>query len=461
MTVVKKLWMLLALLLALGMTGAWAEEADEPIVYTSGEWEYVLLEDGTAEIADYHGETEELTIPAEIDGYAVTAIGDNAISYTSSLTSVTIPDSVTTIGDRAFYSCYYLTSVTIPDSVTVIGANPFGNCGELADIIVSPDHPTLATINGVLFDKTEKKLICYPCAYADSSYVIPQGIRAIGDHAFDGGSSLTSVTIPDSVTSIGNSAFYCCYSLTSVTIPDSVTSIGDYTFCWCDALTSINIPDSVTAIGDSAFSYCESLTSITIPDSVTAIGANPFRDCSNLIDIIVSPDHPTLATIDGVLFDKAEKKLICYPCAIRPRKVKQRDEETGKLRITEINTSYDIPQGIQLIGDYAFYSCKWLESITIPDSVTSIGDNSFIGCDALTSITIPDSVTSIGESTFQKCESLTSVTLPASLTSIANNAFADCGGITFTVPRDSYARQWCKDNGYTYTYPDALDWLND
>ena len=62
----KKLWMLLALLLALGMTGAWAEEADEPIVYTSGEWEYVLLEDGTAEIADYHGETEELTIPAEI-----------------------------------------------------------------------------------------------------------------------------------------------------------------------------------------------------------------------------------------------------------------------------------------------------------------------------------------------------------------------------------------------------------
>lgn len=102
-----------------------------------------------------------------------------------------------------------------------------------------------------------------------------------------------------------------------------------------------------------------------------------------------------------------------------------------------------------------------MESITIPDSVTSIGDNSFIGCDALTSIIIPDSVTAIGDSTFSYCKSLTAVTLPASLTSIANNAFADCGDITFTVPRDSYARQWCKDNGYTYTYPDALDWLND
>lgn len=87
-------------------------------------------------------------------------------------------------------------------------------------------------------------------------------IKAIGNSAFSGCSSLTSVNIPDSVTTIEVGAFYDCSSLTSVTIPDSVTSIGNHTFGYCKSLTSINIPDSVTSIGSYAFSSCSSLTSI-------------------------------------------------------------------------------------------------------------------------------------------------------------------------------------------------------
>lgn len=177
-----------------------------------------------------------------------------------------------------------------------------------------------------------------------------------------------ALTIPDTldghaVTSIGDEAFSSCRSLTSVTIPDSVTAIGDEAFSFCGSLTSVAIPDSVTAIGDGAFFECRSLTSVTIPDSVTAIGANPFAACDKLA-VKVSPDHPSLAVIDGVLFSKADKRLVCYPHTLTA-------------------SSYSIPQGIKVIGDWAFLRCS-LTSVTIPDSVTSIGNNAFSFCDSLT-----------------------------------------------------------------------------
>lgn len=185
------------------------------------------------------------------------------------------------------------------------------------------------------------------------------------------------------------------------------------------------------------------MTSITIPDSVTTIGISPFANCSGLKRIIVSADHPTLATIDGVLFEKTTKTLICYPRA-------------------RTSTTYTIPQGIKVIGASAFTFCVSLTSITIPDSVTSIGDYAFHECKSLTGITIPDSVTSIGESAFFGCVSLTSITLPSSVTSIEDDTFDCCTSLTsITVTRDSYARQYCIDNGLPYTYPDANNWLLD
>ena len=213
------------------------------------------------------------------------------------------------------------------------------------------------------------------------------------------------------ITTIGEDAFYGCESLTSVTIPDSVTTIGDYAFYYCRSLTSVTIPDSVTTIGAAAFRSCSSLTSVTIPDSVTTIGERAFYDCSSLQEFrgkFASKDGRCLS-IDGTLNSFAPVGL----------------------------AEYTIPNSVTTIGDYAFYQCRSLTSITIPNSVTTIGVCAFDGCSSLTSVTIPDSVTTIGGGAFRICSSLTSVTIGNSVTTIGYQAFYGCRSLTSVTIPDS------------------------
>ena len=323
--------------------------------------------DGEVEITDCDTSfAGDMVIPDTIDGYPVTSIGTFAFYNCTSLTSITIPDSVTSIGDEAFYDCLSLTSITIPDSVTSIGDAAFGDCSSLESITI-PD--SVISIGSYAFEN---------CTSLES-ITIPDSVTSIGDKAFLNCESLTSITIPDSVTSIGDKAFLNCESLTSITIPDSVTSIGSYAFCGCTSLTSITIPDSVTSIGDDTFYYCSSLESVTIGDSVTSIGEWAFGYCASLTSITI-PDSVT--SIGDYAFEA------CYNL-----------------------TSITIPDSVTSIGGAAFHDCTSLTSITIPDSVTSIGDFAFYYCSSLESITIPDSVTSIGDYAFYNCSSLESITI--------------------------------------------------
>ena len=305
----------------------------------------------------------------------LTSIGFEAFRDCSSLTSVTIPNSVTSIGENAFYGCISLTSITIPNSVTSIGSSAFYGCSGLTSITI-PNSVT--SIGSSAF---------YGCSL--TSIIIPNSVTSIGADAFRNCTSLTSVTIPNSVTSIECYTFEGCTNLSEVSIPNSVTSIGENAFYGCISLTSITIPNSVTSIGGSAFYGCSGLTSVTIPNSVTNIGIGAFSGCSGLTSIKVENGNTRYDSRNNcnAIIETARNTLI-----------------TGCMNTV-------IPNSVTSITYEAFNGCSGLTSVYIPYTVKYIGDNAFNGCNGLTSVYIPNSVTSIGYGAFGGCESLTSVTV--------------------------------------------------
>lgn len=203
------------------------------------------------------------------------------------------------------------------------------------------------------------------------SIVIADDIRAIGDHAFRGCSSLTDVRISDSVTRIGDFAFDDCANLTTVSIGNGVTKIGTGTFWSCASLTTVCIPDGVTKISASTFNGCASLTTVRIPNGVTQIGDFAFAVCERLTDI-------------------------------------------------------RIPDSIRAIGDYAFSRCHSLTNVRIPGNITQISDGIFMGCQNLTDVHIFYGVIRIGKCAFADCDHLTEVRIPDSVTKISEDAFKGC-----------------------------------
>ena len=161
----------------------------------------------TGMITGYNGTDTVVVIPSKINGFTVETIGHTAFRY-SSVTSVTIPDSVTAIHDGAFANCFQLTNISIPNSVTSIGLSAFEHCTSLKSI------------------------------------TLPSSLRSISEALFFGCSQLTTIQIPDSVPSIQSYAFYHCRNLETIHIPVSVTFIGVYAFDGCPSSMTVTYPGS-------------------------------------------------------------------------------------------------------------------------------------------------------------------------------------------------------------------------
>jgi hypothetical protein len=420
--------------------------------------------------------TKYVNFDLSVNGF--TAVDLMAFYECTSLTGITLPDSVTGIGSRAFRYCSSLTSVTIPSGVTSIGRGAFYDCDNLRSIAIGTDkvefisdgnwdnnweRESVFSANNVTLTILSSVSVIKENAFSGwtglAGVIIENGITEIGDNAFSDCANLAAVTIGNGVKSIGSSAFSGC-AITGVTIPDKVTEIGNYAFSKCARLTEINVAagngkyyaqdgalyykntkQSDGPVGTYLHTYPAGKTDsvFTLPGGVNSFLTGAFQGCAalNTVNITITNAGGNDSTPDsgsnGYGFT---------------------DTFSGCANLTAINISGEnlfSTDGV-VYGD----STGWWDenkmawqtgrrrtliicpagktgALTIPDGVDEIGGWAFHDCAKLTGVTIPDSVTTIGFGAFVYCSSLTSITIPNSVTSIGQYAFESTGLTTVTI----------------------------
>jgi hypothetical protein len=317
-------------------------------------------------ITGYTGPGGAVVVPGTINGLRTGSIGSNAWFNITSLTGITLPNTVTNLGNSAFAGCTALTSVAIPNSVA--GSGVFSNCTSLTNLTFSPAATGIADSE-------------FSGCTALTTVTLPADIAGIADWAFQNCSNLTAVYFQGNAPVADATVFAGADNVTNYYLPSkmgwgtmfagrpavpvlftytassSAITITKYIGIW----SSVAVPDvinglPVTAIGNVTFGGT-GLTNILIGSNVTSIAGQAFVGCANLLAINVEANNPVYSSRDGVLFNQSQTVLLYYP--------------GGRAG------NYTIPDGVTSLPNYAFQSCPNLTSLTVPGSVTSIATLAF------------------------------------------------------------------------------------
>ena len=239
------------------------------------------------------------------------------------------------------------------------------------------------------------------------SVTIAEGVRRLGDRLFAGCYGLRRVAISRGPSAIGKHTFMQCTALETVALPEGLTTIGTGAFSGCEALRTIDLPQELTQIGTEAFASCQSLAAISLPSNLEHLGRLAFAECASVTSYTIAPSNPHYTSIDGVLFTKDQRTLLFYPGGAK-------------------ETSYTVPQSVEVIGSSALARTTHLRTITLPQGLKKVSDRAFMGCNELRSLTIPEGATHLEDYALGGCYALERVALPSTIAIIGHNVLCYC-----------------------------------
>lgn len=232
---------------------------------------------------------------------------------------------------------------------------------------------------------------------------LPTSTKSIEQHAFSGCTSLTECIIPQSVATIRENAFKDCGKLVSIALPNSLKEIIKCAFAGCKSLTSVTFPSQLEKIGAQAFENCTSLATLSeFPSSLSEIEEKAFYNTA-VTAYTVAEGNDYYCASNGVLYDADKISIQLYPAGSSA-------------------TSFEIPENVGEIDEYAFAYAKNLKNISLSEGLTNVGKCAFehAGLEQFTSLA---SNLSIGESAFSDCVELQTVDFKGAIGGIGSYAF--------------------------------------
>lgn len=291
----------------------------------------------------------------------ITTISDGLFANCSKLTSITLPKGLKTIEDGAFMGCGF-TEFVVPDGITTISNNLFAYCGNLTSITLPKDLKAIGTGAFMGCGFTDFVIPDAITTISDNLFAycpnlqnitFPKTITSMGNGIFSH-SGIGNFTLPKQITEITNNMFEGCQNLTHIYLHDGLKSIGDYAFQDCNSLGGITLPNSVTKIGKGCFAHCDYLKEgVTLSDAITEIPEEAFSDCGYLHEIKLPAELKRI----GYRAFCGSPYIGSFGGLKIPSKVTEIAPEAFYKSFQDIEV-LELPASLKTVGDYAFADCS-------------------------------------------------------------------------------------------------------